>query len=110
MRFLDSIERSAAEAEEKAVYRLLALGRAGETRALMWFLERRFPERWGRRSRKDPFQEFLEADHPVLDQVPTDQVPIGQMIEEAKANSSDWLPEVIERLRRAARARNSELS
>lgn len=50
--FLDAIEQAEAQAELRSVVRI---GRAAESQwqADAWFLERRFPDRWGRRERHE---------------------------------------------------------
>lgn len=48
--FSDSVQKALAEAEVTAVERINAAG-AEQWQALAWRLERRFPDRWGRRDR-----------------------------------------------------------
>lgn len=40
--------RAEAAAEGRAVDAIMAAGRAGEVKYLCWWLERKFPQRWGR--------------------------------------------------------------
>lgn len=49
--FADAIKKATPQAEIKAVEGVLKAGREGNWQALAWFLERRFPERYGRRDR-----------------------------------------------------------
>jgi len=46
-RFLDAFARAAGEAETDALVRVMAGGK--DWQSVAWFLERRYPDRWGRR-------------------------------------------------------------
>jgi transposase len=52
-RFVEDFDRATAEAESTHVAVLKAAARDGEWRASSWWLERRFPDRWGDRQRID---------------------------------------------------------
>jgi hypothetical protein len=42
-----TLKRKLLEAECKAVARIVEAGKDGDVEALKWWLERRFPKRWG---------------------------------------------------------------
>lgn len=56
LEFSDAVSRAMAEAEVRDVQNISIAGEQGDWRASAWRLERRHPERWGKK-------EKLEADH-----------------------------------------------
>lgn len=51
--FRDAVVRAERAAEVSMAARVLACANAGDAKAAQWYLERRRPERWGRRDRID---------------------------------------------------------
>ena len=49
LQFLDSVKGAEAEAEVAALALVQKSARAGDARQAQWYLERKFPERWGKR-------------------------------------------------------------
>jgi hypothetical protein len=47
--FLEAVKKAEAEAEALRVSRINRAGRAGNWQADAWYLERRYPDRWGKR-------------------------------------------------------------
>jgi len=52
--FSDAVEKAAAESEMADVARINKAAQDGVWQAAAWRLERKFPERWGRKERTDP--------------------------------------------------------
>jgi len=48
-KFLESVKKAEADAETVRVARISQAGQSGVWQADAWWLERKFPERWGRR-------------------------------------------------------------
>ena len=61
--FSENIERACAEAEVNAAGALIKIGETRDWRALAWWLERRFPEKWGKdaKNEKTIEEEWMNA-------------------------------------------------
>jgi transposase-like protein len=51
--FFESVKRAEAEAESTRVGRIKRAGQEGNWQADAWYLERRYPERWGKRIQQE---------------------------------------------------------
>ncbi|GIW89988.1 MAG: hypothetical protein KatS3mg109_0420 [Pirellulaceae bacterium] len=59
--FADAVKKADAKAEAMAIARITEAGRT-QWQALAWRLERRYPERWGRRNADTiPLNDFIRA-------------------------------------------------
>lgn len=67
--FYEAVKRGESVAEGGAVSEILRAGKEGNWQAFAWFLERKFPKRWGRKTVvvmddetvNDPINELLKA-------------------------------------------------
>lgn len=65
-KFARSVGVALAEAEMGALGKILKAASAGQWQAAAWFLERRFPERYGRyRANRPPEEDALEGERRV---------------------------------------------
>ncbi len=51
--FFDAVKKAEAEAEALRISRISKAGQAGNWQADAWYLERRYPERWGKRIQQE---------------------------------------------------------
>jgi hypothetical protein len=51
--FLEAVKKAEAEAEALRVSRISKAGKEGNWQADAWYLERRYPERWGKRIQQE---------------------------------------------------------
>ncbi|NCC84677.1 MAG: hypothetical protein EOM03_11205 [Clostridia bacterium] len=78
--FYEAVKRGESVAEGGAVSEILRAGKEGNWQAFAWFLERKFPKRWGRKtvvvvddeSGSDPINEILKA---IQGKVKSDATP-----------------------------------
>jgi len=61
-RFRAEVERALADAEAAEVALIAQAARSGSWQAAAWLLERRHPDRWGRRARLEQVHEVKGAD------------------------------------------------
>lgn len=87
--FSETIERACAEAHVMAVDSLLKIGREKDWRALAWWLERRFPEHWGRDAKGERAleEDYLSKSFPEVS-VADLEAKLKQVLEASKAASA----------------------
>ncbi len=66
--FWEAVKKAEAEAEQRLVERILAASR-DSWQAAAWILERRYPDRWGRRDRVKHETDFGDALAQVLERL-----------------------------------------
>lgn len=70
--FVDAVEKALAEAELRDLLVIGQAAKAGAWQAAAWRLERKFPERWGRRDRLEVEGKLERQEHDVTTRIIAD--------------------------------------